>query len=327
MPESPSRFHLRQISLEALYGRVVELLVDFEVMFQDLAKFWRETVAAGIGAAVMRPSPRLKDSKAPGEELERLGHALRDADDVNLIEDAQGFFSPSSALLGVAQVDAAGGEEERLQPGACRGHFLGRLYQRGQRARIELLAFLACSTAGIHVHVPQSAHELRFGIANNSEDAVSVVKAQSVRRKDMAGDEVMASYVIRILRCVFPKSLRAGRRISTLVARGKPLIDACTACFEYMKENGFSHPTCSPSLQMHTNEQSVSTARQAGIGRYMKIQRLRYAAVFVAAVFMVAPPAAAQMECAPRATALAALAEGYGEQVIGGGRRLPRPIA
>ena len=39
----------------------------------------------------------------------------------------------------------------------------------------------------------------------------------------------------------------------------------------------------------------------------------------VAAFLLVPPSVAAQVECAPRATALAALAEGYGEQVIGGG--------
>ena len=244
MPESPSRFHLRQIPLEAPYGRVVELLVDFEMVLQNLAKRRRQAVESGAGVAVVRSTPRLKDPKAPSEELESLGHALGDADDIHLIQNAQGFFSPSSALLGVAQVDAAGGEEERLQPGAGRGHLLGCFYQCGQRTRVELFALLSRGAPGIRVHVPKSTHELSLGFANNCEDAVSVVKAQSVRRKDVAGDEVMASYVIRILRCGFPKSLRRGRRICTLIASGKPLVDACTASLKDMKKNGFFHTAC-----------------------------------------------------------------------------------
>ena len=57
----------------------------------------------------------------------------------------------------------------------------------------------------------------------------------------MARDQVMFSDVIFIFCGLFAKYLGAGRRVCTLVALGKPLINACTAGFEYVKKNGFFH--------------------------------------------------------------------------------------
>lgn len=322
MPEAPARLHLRQVSLEALYGCVVKLLIDLKVVLQNLAKLRREPLAACAGITVVRPTPpRRRDLQALGKKPYRLGHALGDPDDIDLIENARGVFSLGSALVRVAQVDATGCKKKRLHAGAGHSDLLRYLYQRGQRIPVESCRSTANGTVGLHVQMPKRAHELSLRFANNREDAVRRTKSKSVITKDMTGDQIVASNVTLTPFDLLSKCFGSIRRICALITLSKPLIDAGTASFEYMKKNGFFHTACPPSVRLHTNEQSAPAARQAGIGMCTKIQRPRYAAALVVALLTAAPSASLGQvaACDERDSVLEHLASKYGESRIAWG--------
>lgn len=322
MPEGPARLHLRQVPLEAPDGSVVKLLVDLKVMLQDLAKLRREPLAACAGITVVRPTPpRRRDLQALGKKPYRLGHALRDANDIDLRQRLKRFLSLGSALLGVAQVDPTRRKKKRLHPGAGHSDLLRYLHQRGQRIPVESCRSTADGTVGLHIEVPKRAHKLGLRFANNREYAVRRTKSKSVITKDMTGDQIVASNVTLTPFDLLSKCFSSIRRICASITLSEPLIDACATRFEYVKKNGFFHSNCPPSVRLHTNEQFAAAARQARIGERAKIQRLRYAAALVVALLTAAPSVSLGQvaACDERDSVLEHLASKYGESRIAWG--------
>lgn len=243
MPEGPSRRHLRYVSFEALYGRVVELLIDLQVIFQDLAKLWSQARSPSASVAVVGRTPRRGDVQAPGKKPNCLWHALGDANDIDLRQRLKRFLSLSSALARVAQVDPARCKKQRLHASACHSDLLCHPYQRRQRVSVsvESLWSTAGRTVGVCKKMPQRAHELRLRLPNNRQNPVRGAKAQSVVAVDMACDKIVAADVLPILQYIVSKARRIFRRVYIPISSGKPLINACAAGLKHVKKNGFSH--------------------------------------------------------------------------------------